>query len=77
MAAAGGWRLAGAMLVAFTLGGLGVTAVAEESHVAQALEALDDAHDALAATRDNKGGHPAAAIALIASAKAELSAVSQ
>jgi hypothetical protein len=76
MAAAGGWRLA-AMLVAFALGGLGATAVAEESHVAQALAALDDAHDALAATRDNKGGHPAAAIALIARAKTELSAVAQ
>jgi hypothetical protein len=65
------------LLAAFASGALTVTAVAEEPHLAQALGALQDAHDSLSATRDNKGGHPAAAMALIEKAEAEIRAVAQ
>jgi hypothetical protein len=73
--AVGGLRTVAAMAAAFAIGGLAVTAVAEESHVAQALTALTAARTALTATRDNKGGHPTKAVALIAQAQAELQAV--
>ena len=72
----GGWKLAMGMTAAFTFGGLAV-AVAEESHVAQALAALSTAQTALSATRDNKGGHPAHALALVQQARAELQAIGQ
>ncbi|MCB8875237.1 hypothetical protein [Acidisoma silvae] len=61
--------------VAFATGALTATAIAEEPHLVTAMNALTHAHDALAATRDNKGGHPAAAQALIAKAQAEIQAV--
>ena len=71
----GRWRFGLVMVAAFTAGGLAMTAVAEEPHLAQALSALSDANDALAQTTDNKGGHPKRAMALIAQAEAEIRAV--
>ncbi|MBW4024723.1 MAG: hypothetical protein HIU92_16625 [Proteobacteria bacterium] len=72
----GRWRFTCLLAVAFAAGGLAVTAAAEEPHLAQALTALQDAHGYLAQTRDNKGGHPQKAMALIEQAEAELRAVS-
>jgi hypothetical protein len=72
---AGGWRFVLTMGLAFAAGGLAVTAVAEEPHLAQALSALDDAHGYLSETTDNKGGHPQKAMALIEQAEAEIRAV--
>ena len=63
------------MMVAFAAGGLTVTAMAEAPQLAQALSALGDANGYLAATTDNKGGHPKKAMALIAQAEAEIRAV--
>jgi hypothetical protein len=74
---AGGWRFAFTMGVAFLAGGLAVTAVAEEPHLAQALSALSDANGYLSETSNNKGGHPQKAMALIAQAEAEIRAVGQ
>ncbi len=70
-----GWRFGLTLLIAFAAGGLAVTAAAEEPHLAQALSALDDAHGYLSETRDNKGGHPQKAMALIEQAEAEIRAV--
>jgi len=70
------WHLALTVALAFAGGGLAVTALAEEPHLAQALSALSDASGLLAQTSDNKGGHPAKAIALIAQAEAQIRAVS-
>jgi hypothetical protein len=74
---AGMWRFGLTMMVAFAAGGLAVTAVAEEPHLAQALSALSDANGYLSETSNNKGGHPQKAIALIAQAEAEIRAVAQ
>jgi hypothetical protein len=63
------------MGLAFAAGGVAVTAVAEEPHLAQALSALSDANGYLSETTNNKGGHPQKAIALIAQAEAEIRAV--
>ncbi len=71
----GGWRFTCILGAAFMAGGLTVTAVAEEPHLAQALSALQDAQGYLAETNDNKGGHPRKAIALIEQAEAEIRAV--
>jgi hypothetical protein len=65
------------LVAAFALGGLTVTAMAEEPHLARALGALQDAHDDLSQTRENKGGNPSAAMALIEKAEAEIKAVGQ
>jgi hypothetical protein len=73
---AGMWRFGLMMMVAAAAGGLAVTAVAEEPHLAQALAALDDANGYLSQTSNNKGGHPQKAMALIAQAEAEIRAVS-
>jgi hypothetical protein len=73
---AGMWRFGLMMAVAALAGGMAVTAVAEEPHLAQALSALDDARGYLSQTSDNKGGHPQKAMALIAQAEAEIRAVS-
>ncbi len=72
---AGNWRFGLMMMVAFAAGGLAVRAVAEEPHLAAALSALSDARGYLSETRDNKGGHPQKAMALIAQAQAEIRAV--
>jgi len=72
---AAGLRFVLTMGLAFAAGGLAVTAVAEEPHLAQALAALDDANGYLSETTDNKGGHPQKAMALIARAEAEIRAV--
>jgi hypothetical protein len=72
---AAGWRFVLTMGLAFAAGGLVVTAVAEEPHLARALAALDDANGYLSETTDNKGGHPQKAMALIARAEAEIRAV--
>ncbi len=69
------WRFALTMGLAFAAGGVAVTAVAEEPHLAQALSALSDANGYLSETTNNKGGHPQKAIALIAQAEAEIRAV--
>jgi len=69
------WRFGLMMTVAAAAGGLAVTAVAEEPHLAQALAALDDANGYLSQTSNNKGGHPQKAMALIAQAEAEIRAV--
>ncbi|GAB0118456.1 hypothetical protein [Acidisoma sp. 7E03] len=63
------------VIVAFVMGGLTATAIAEEPHLATALQSLDKAQSALSQTRNNKGGHPQAALALIAKAEAEIRAV--
>jgi hypothetical protein len=63
------------MGLAFAAGGVAVTAVAEEPHLAQALSALSDANGYLSETTNNKGGHPQKAMALIAQAEAEIRAV--
>lgn len=70
-----GRRFGMAVMVAFAMGGLTATAIAEEPHLATALASLGKAQNALALTRDNKGGHPKAAMALIAKAEAEIRAV--
>ena len=72
---AGIGRLGLTMMVAFAAGGLAVTAVAEEPHLAGALTALSDANGYLSETTGNKGGHPQKATALIAQAEAEIRAV--
>jgi hypothetical protein len=72
---AGAWRFALTMGLAFAAGGVAVTAVAEEPHLAQALSALSDANGYLSETTNNKGGHPQKAMALIAQAEAEIRAV--
>jgi hypothetical protein len=72
---AGMWRFGLMMAVAAAAGGMAVTAVAEEPHLAHALAALDDARGYLSQTSDNKGGHPQKAMALIAQAEAEIRAV--
>ena len=69
------WRFGLMMTVAAAAGGIAVTAVAEEPHLAQALAALDDANGYLSQTSNNKGGHPQKAMALIAQAEAEIRAV--
>ena len=71
----GRWRFGLTMMVAFAAGGLAVTAVAEEPHLAGALAALDDANGYLSQTSGNKGGHPQKAMALVAQAEAEIRAV--
>lgn len=71
----GRWRFGLMVMVAFSAGALAVTAVAQEPHLAQALSALQDAHGFLSETRDNKGGHPTKAMALIEQAEAEIRAV--
>lgn len=71
---AGIWRLGLTMMVAFAAGGLAMTAVAEEPHLAGALSALSDANRYLSQTTANKGGHPQKAMALIAQAEAEIRA---
>ena len=73
----GSWRFGLMLVAACAAGALAVTAVAAEPHLAQALSALQDAHDSLSATRNNKGGHPQKAMALIEQAEAELRAVAQ
>jgi hypothetical protein len=70
------WRWALMMVAAFSGGGLAVTAMAEEPHLARALASLDDANGFLSQTSDNKGGHPQKAMALIAQAEAQIRAVS-
>jgi hypothetical protein len=72
---AGAWRFALTMGLAFAAGGMAVTAVAEQPHLAQALSALSDANGYLSETTNNKGGHPQKAMALIAQAEAEIRAV--
>jgi hypothetical protein len=71
----GCWRFGLTVTIAFAAGAVAVTAVAEEPHLAQALSALQDAHDSLSETHDNKGGHPQKAMALIEQAEAQISAV--
>ena len=63
------------VVVALAAGALTASAIAEEPHLATAMAALGRAHDALELTTDNKVGHPAAALALIAKAQAEIQAV--
>lgn len=65
------------VMVAFAGGAATVTAVAQEPHLARAVSSLTTARDQLALTRDNKDGHPQAAIALIDKAVAEIRAVGQ
>lgn len=65
------------LLAAFASGAFTATALAEAPHLARALDALQAAHDDLSQTRDNKGGHPAAAMALVEKAEAEIKAVGQ
>jgi hypothetical protein len=74
---AGMWRLGLTIMVAFAAGGLAMTALAEEPHLAQALASLSDASGYLSETSGNKGGHPQKAMALIAEAEAEIRAVAQ
>ena len=69
------WRFASVLGAAFMAGGLTVSAVAEEPHLARALSALRDANTYLTETQNNKGGHPQKAMALIAQAEAEIRAV--
>ena len=71
----GMWRFGLTVMVGFAAGGLAVTAVAEEPHLASALSALSDADGYLSETSGNKGGHPQKAMALIAQAEAEIRAV--
>ena len=63
------------MMVAFAAGAGTAAAAAEAPHLAQALTALQEARGYLSDTRDNKGVHPAAAMALIDRAEAEIRAV--
>ena len=63
------------MMVAFLAGAGTVAAEAEAPHLAQALSALQQARGYLSETRDNKGGHPAAAIVFIDRAEAQIRAV--
>jgi hypothetical protein len=63
------------LMVAFAAGAGTVAAEAEAPHLTEALTALQHARGYLSETRDNKGGHPAAAIAFIDRAEAEIRAV--
>lgn len=65
------------VIAAFAGGAATVTAMAQEPHLASALSSLGIARDQLALTRDNKDGHPQAAIALIDKAVAEIRAAGQ
>ncbi|WP_459695848.1 hypothetical protein [Acidisoma sp. C75] len=63
------------LLVACAAGAGTVVAAAETPQLAQAMAALQKARGYLSETRNNKGGHPQAAIALIDRAEAEIRAV--
>lgn len=65
------------VMAAFAAGAATVSAMAEQPSLARALSSLGTARDQLAVTHDNKDGHPAAAIALIDRAIAEIRAVGQ